>query len=82
MHVYYIPGLVKRDISKSGISALLALIKYSKGSVINLCLVTLLPTPDAATLIQKRFKTEGLVRKCPFVFGPKQADTKGRTTPI
>ena len=30
----------------------------------------------------KKFKTEGLVRKCPFVFGPKQADTKGKTTPI
>ena len=46
------------------------------------CLVTLLPTPDAATFIQNRFKTEGCVKKWPLVRGPKQADTKGSTTPM
>ena len=46
------------------------------------CLVTLLPTPDAATFIQNRFKTEGHVKKWPLVRGPKQADTKGSTTPM
>ena len=40
------------------------------------CLVTLLPTPDAATFIQNRFKTEGCIKKWPLVRGPKQADTK------
>ena len=46
------------------------------------CLVTLLPTPDAVTFIQNRFKTEGRIKKWPLVHGPKQADMKGSTTPM
>ena len=78
----YIPGLVKREIWKSGTAPLLFSMMYSKGSDMKGCLVTLLPTPDAATFIQNRFKTEGRIKKWPLVRQPKQADTKGSTTPM
>ena len=55
---------------------------YSSGSETNLFLVSLLPTPLAATFNQKRFKTDGLVMKHPRVVGPRHAFTKGSITPI
>ena len=55
---------------------------YSSGSETNLFLVSLFPTPLAATFNQKRFNTDGLVMKHPHVVGPRHALTKGSITPI
>ena len=55
---------------------------YSSGSETSHFLVSLLPTPLAATLSQKRFKTDGLVMKQLLVAGPKHALTNGNITPI
>ena len=54
---------------------------YSSGSDTNLFLVSLLPTPLAATFSQNKLRTEGLVMKQPLVLGPKQALTNGSMNP-
>ena len=55
---------------------------YSSGSDTNHFLVSLLPTPLAATFSQKRLRMEGLVMKQPLVVGPRHALTNGNITPI
>ena len=55
---------------------------YANGWEIILPLDYNFPTPEAATLILKRLIHDGLVRKCPLVFGPQSEEINGNKTPI
>ena len=81
-YICYSPALVNFDTSKSWIFEFGCENIYSSGSETSLFLISLFPTPLVATFNQKRIKTDGLVRKLPYVDGLRQAATKGSITPI
>ena len=70
------------DTSKSWKEASRFSIMQPRGWDIILSLDWDLPTPEAATFIQKGFMQDSLVKKCPIVFGPQSEEINGRRTPI
>ena len=78
----HLPALVYLDTSKSCTSSPEFLKMYSKGSEIICFRVWVFPHPDAATLMQNKFKTEGLVKNQPFVVGPRHEEINGNKIPI
>ena len=69
-----LPAFVYLLTSKSSTAWSVLLNINFRGSETILLLLCILPTPDAATLIQKRFMMEGLVRNNSLTKGPHVVD--------
>ena len=82
IHIRYLPALVNLEISKSFTSTFLLFIMYSSGSLMKCFLLILLPAPDAPTTIQNKFRAVFHVKNKPFIVGPNQISTNGKTVAI